>query len=75
VNEFFREIFTEYQGAIMSTSRLSVAIFLIAALTNPFYAYAGSADENGDQGTKTDPVSGPDPDCDHNDGQPFRLTL
>jgi hypothetical protein len=63
----------------MRTSRLSVAIFFIAALLNPFYAYAVSADENGDQGTKTKPVSKPDPDCDHTNGLPsdhlFRLTL
>ena len=49
----------------MRTSQLSVAIFFIAALSNPFYAYAGSADENGDPGTETKPVSKSDPDCDH----------
>jgi hypothetical protein len=63
----------------MRTLRLSVTIFFIAALSNPFYAYAGSADDNGDQGTKTKPVSKPDPDCDHTNGLPsdrlFRLTL
>ena len=70
---------TEYQGAIMRTSRLSMTIFLIAALSGPFYVYAGSADENGDQGPKTEPVTPPDPDCDHNDVLPshriFRLTM
>ena len=63
----------------MRTSRLSVAIVLIAALSNPFDAYAGSADETGDQGTIPKPVSKPEPDCDHTNGQPsgrhFRLTL
>jgi len=63
----------------MKTFRLSVTILFIAALSNPFYAYAGSADDNGDQGTKTKPVYEPDPDCDHHDGLPshriFRLTM
>jgi hypothetical protein len=54
----------------MRTSRLSVAIFFIAALSNPFYAYAGSADGNGDQGTETKPVSKSDPDCDHTNELP-----
>jgi hypothetical protein len=62
----------------MRTSRLSVAIFFIAALSNPFYAYAGSADGNGDQGTETKPVSKSDPDCDHTNellsDRLFRLT-
>ena len=63
----------------MKTLRLSVTIFFIAALSNSFCAYAGSADGNGDQGTETKPVSEPDPDCDHTNGLPsdrlFRLTL
>jgi hypothetical protein len=75
----FTVIITEYQEAIMRTSRLSVAIFFIAALSNQLDAYAGSANENGDKGTKTEPVTEPDPDCDHNDVLPshrlFRLTF
>jgi len=63
----------------MKTLRLCVTVFFIAALSNPFFAYAGSADDNGDQGTKTKPISEPDPDCDHTNGLPsdcpFRLTL
>jgi hypothetical protein len=63
----------------MRTARLSVAIFFIAALSNSLHAYAGSTDENGDQGPKTEPVTKPDPECDHNDVLPshslFRLTL
>jgi len=54
----------------MRTSRLSVAIFLVAALSNPLYAYAGSADGNEDQGTETGPVSISDPDCDHTNEPP-----
>jgi hypothetical protein len=58
----------------MRTSRLSglrpLAIFIIAALSNPFYAYAGSANENGDKGTKTEPITKGDPDCDHTNGLP-----
>ena len=61
----------------MKTLRLSVTIFFIAALSNTFYAHAGSANDNGDQGTKTKPVSEPDPDCDLTNGLPsdrlFRL--
>ena len=63
----------------MRTARLSVAIFFIAPLSNPLHAYAGSTDENGDQGPKTEPITKPDPECDHNDVLPshslFRLTL
>jgi hypothetical protein len=58
----------------MRTSRLSglrsLAICFIAALSNPFYAYAGSANENGDKGTKTEPVTKGDPDCDHTNDLP-----
>jgi len=54
----------------MGTSRLSVVMSLIFALSIPLYAYAGSADEKGDQGTTTKPVYTPDPDCDYNDGLP-----
>jgi len=54
----------------MRTSRLSVAMFLIAVLSNSLPAYAGSADENGDQGTKTEPVSKSDPECDHTNKLP-----
>jgi hypothetical protein len=49
----------------MKASRLSMAIFFIAALLNPFYANAGSADENEDQGTIPKPVSKPEPECEH----------
>jgi len=63
----------------MEISRLFVVMCFISALSNPFYAWAGSADEKGDQGATTKPVSRPDPDCDHSDGQPsdgrFDLTL
>jgi hypothetical protein len=63
----------------MRTSHLSVAILFSAALSNSFYAHAGSADENGDNGTKTEPVSKSDPDCDHTNGLPsdrlFPLTF
>jgi len=63
----------------MRTPHLSVAILFIAALAHSLYAYAGSAEEKGDQGTKPEPVSRPDPDCDHTNGPPsdriFRLTL
>lgn len=55
----------------MRTSRLTMAIFFIAALSTPFYAYAGSANENGDKGTKTEPVTKRDPDCDHTHGLPL----
>lgn len=63
----------------MRTSHLSVAILFIAALSTPFYAYAGLADENGDNGTKSEPVAKSDPDCDNTNGlhsdRLFRLTL
>jgi hypothetical protein len=63
----------------MRISRLTVTIFLIATVSNPIYACAGSADGNGNQGTTIKPVSKPDPDCDHNDGllsgRLFRQTL
>jgi hypothetical protein len=49
----------------MKASRLSMAIFFIAALLNPFYANAGSADENEDQGTIPKPVSKPEPECEN----------
>jgi hypothetical protein len=56
-----------------------VAILFIAALSTPFYAYAGLADENGDKGTKSEPVTKSDPDCDNTNGlhsdRLFRLTL
>ena len=74
-----RGIVGEYEGVIMRTSQLSVAIFFFAALSNPFPAYSGSADINGDKGTKTEPVTKSDTDCDHTNGLPtrryFRLTL
>ena len=49
----------------MKASRLSMAIFFIAALLNPFYANAGSADENEDQGTIPKPMPKPEPECEH----------
>ena len=47
-----------------------MAIFFIAALSTPFYGYAGSANENGDKGTKTETITQRDPDCDHTNGLP-----
>jgi hypothetical protein len=63
----------------MGASQLTLGILMIAALSTPFYAWAGSADERGEQGTTTKPASSPDPDCDHYDGllsdRLFHLTL